>query len=128
MTSTTAATTITISYDKLAMPDKTIIPQRNLLIAQLERFFRGARKSIIDINLKYNTADSETEMKKVLSNLKDATTYLVDHPTEQATAEDLINRFTDIQDEHEDIMDDLRQMLQAKTAETCLQQQNTDSS
>ena len=110
------------------MPDKTILPQRNLLIAQLERFFRGARKAIIDINLNYKTADSETEMKKNLSNLKDATTYLVDHPTEHATAEDLINCFTDIQDEHDDIMNDLRQMLQAKTAETCPQQRNADSS
>ena len=65
-------------------------------------------------------------MKKILSNLDDATTYLVDHPTEHATAEDLINRFTDIQDEHDD-MDDFRQMLQENTAETTPQQQNTNA-
>ena len=63
-------------------------------------------------------ADSETEMKNILSNLEDSTTYLVDHPSEHATAEDLINRFTDIQDKHDDIMDELRQMLQKNTAET----------
>ena len=88
------------------MPNKTTLPQRNLLIAQLERLSRRVRKAISDINKKYNIADSETEMKKILSNLEDATTYLVDHPTEHATAEDLIYRFTDIHDEHDDIMDD----------------------
>ena len=59
--------------------------------------------------------------------MEDATTYLVDHPTEHATAEDLINRFTDIQDEHNDIMDEFRQMLQKNTAETTPQQQNTNA-
>ena len=96
------------------MPNKTTLPQRNLLIAQLERLFRRLRKAISDINTNYNIADSETEMKKILSNLEDATKYLVDHPTEHATAEDLINRFTDIQDEHDAIMDEFRQMLQKK--------------
>ena len=95
--------------------------------AQLERLFRRVRKAINDINTNYNIADSENEMKKILSNLEDATTYLVDHPTEHATAEDLINRFTDIQDEHDDIMDEFRQMLQENTAETTPQQQNTNA-
>ena len=103
------------------MPNKTTLPQRNLLIAQLESLFRRVRKAIND-NTNYNIADSENEMKKILSNLEDATTYLSDHPTEHATAEDLINRFTDIQDEHDDIMDELTQMLQENTAETTPQQ------
>ena len=59
--------------------------------------------------------------------MEDATTYLVDHPTEHATAEHLINRFTDIQDKHDDIMDEFRQMLQKNTAETTPQQQNTNA-
>ena len=109
------------------MPNKTTLPQRNFLIAQLERLFRRVRKAINDINTNYHIADSETEMKKILSNLEDITTYLVDHPTEHATAEDLINRFTDIQDEHDDIMDEFRQMLQENTAETTPQQQNTNA-
>ena len=109
------------------MLNKTNLPQRNLLIAQLERLFRRVRKAISDINTNYNIADSETEMEKILSNLEDATTYLVDHPTEHATAEDLIDRFTDIQDEHDDIMDEFRQMLQENTAETTPQQQNTNA-
>ena len=109
------------------MPNKTTLPQRNLLIAQLERLFRRVRKAISDINMNNKIANSETEMKKTLSNLEDATTYLVDHPTEQATAEDLINRFTDIQDEHDDFMDEFRQMLQENTAETTPQQQNTNA-
>ena len=109
------------------MPNKTTLPQRNLPIAQLERLFRRVRKAIIDINTNYNIADSEIKMKKILSNLEDATTYRVDHPTEHATAEDLINRFTDIQDEHDDIMDDFRQTLQENTAETTPQQQNTNA-
>ena len=62
-------------------------------------------------------------MKKILSNSEDATTYLVDHTTEYATADELINRFT----EHEDIMDELRQMLQENTAESTPQQQNTNA-
>ena len=66
-------------------------------------------------------------MMKILSNLEEATTYLVDQPTEHATAEDLINRFTDIQDEHDDIMGEFRQMLREKTAETTPQQQNTNA-
>ena len=66
-------------------------------------------------------------MKKILSNLEDATTYLVDYPTEHASVEDLINRFTDIQDEHDDIMDEFRQMLQKNTTETTPQQQNTNA-
>ena len=57
--------------------------------------------------------------------MEDATTYLVDYPTEHATAEELINRFTDIQDEHDDIMDDFKKMLRENTAETTPQQQNT---
>ena len=107
------------------MPNKTTLPRRNLLVAQLERLFRRVQKAISDINTNYNIADPETEMMKILSNLEDATTYLVDQPTEHATAEDLINRFTDIQDEHDDIMDEFRQMLQENTAETTPQQQNT---
>ena len=108
----------TISYGKLAIPNKTSLPQRNLLIAQLERLFRRVRKAINDIKTIYNIAVSETEMKKILSNLEDATTYHVDHPTERATAEDFINRFTDIQNEHDNIMDEFRQMLQENTAKT----------
>ena len=96
------------------MPNKTTLPQRNLLIAQ------RVRKAISDINTNYNIADSETERKKILSNLENATTYLVDHPAEHTTAEDLINRFTDIQDEHDDIMDEFRKMLQENSAETTL--------
>ena len=38
--------------------------------------------------------------------------YLLDHPTEHANPEDLINSLTDIQDEPDDIMDDFGQMLQ----------------
>ena len=109
------------------MPNKTILPQRNLLIAQLERLFRRVRKAISDINTNYIITDSETEMKKILSNLEDATTYLVDHPNEHPTAEDLINRFTDIQDEHDDIMDEFRLMLQENTAETTPQQKKTNA-
>ena len=109
------------------MPNKTTLHQRNFFIAQLERLFRRVRKAISDINTNYNVADSETEMKKILGNLEDATTYLVDHPTEHATAQDLINRFTDIQDENDDIMDEFRQMPQENTAETTPQQQNTNS-
>ena len=109
------------------MPNKTALPQRYLLVAQLERLLRRVRKAISGINTNYNIADSETEMKKILSNLEDATTYLVDHPTEHATAEDLINRFTNIQDEHDDIMDEFRQMLQENTDETTPQQQNTNA-
>ena len=97
---------------------KTTLSQRNLLIAPLERLFRRVQEDINDIKTNYNIADSETEMKNILSNLEDSTTYLVDHPSEHATAEDLINRFTDIQDKHDDIMDELRQMLQKNTAET----------
>ena len=59
--------------------------------------------------------------------MEDATTYLDHHPTEHATAEDLINCFTDIQDEHDDIMDEFRQMLQENTADTTPQQQNTNA-
>ena len=68
--------TTTINYDKLDMSNKTTLPQRNLLIAQLERLSRRVRKAISDINTNYNIVDSETEMKKILSNLEDATTYL----------------------------------------------------
>ena len=69
-------------------------------------------------------------MKKFLCNLEDATTYHVDHPTEHATAEDFIDRFTDIQNEHDNIMDECRQMLQKITAKTVPQhqpQQKTDA-
>ena len=52
--------------------------------------------------------------------MEDATTYLVDHPAEHTTAEDLINRFTDIQDEHDYIMDEFRHMPQENSAETTL--------
>ena len=114
-----------ISYDKLSMPNKTTLPQRNLLIAQLERLFRRVGKAISDINANYDISDSETEMKKIVSNLEDAITYLVDHPTEHATAENLINRVNDIQGEHDDIMEIFRQMLQENTAEKTPQQQKT---
>ena len=96
-TFTTAATTTTISYEKVVMPNKTTPRQRNLLIAQLGRLLRRVRKAINDINMKHNIADTETEMKKILSNLN-ATTYLLVHPVEHATSEDLINRSTDVQD------------------------------
>ena len=53
-------------------------------------------------------------MKKIFSNLEESTTYLVEHLTENATADDLINHFTDIQNEHDDVIDEFRQMLQKK--------------
>ena len=66
-------------------------------------------------------------MMKNLSSLEDVTTYPVDHTTEHATAEDLISRFTNMKEEHDDVMDKLRQMLQENIAETTPQQQNTDA-
>ena len=98
------------------MPNKTNLFQINLLIAQLERLYRRVRKAISDFNTNHSIADAETVMRKVFSNLEDATMYLVDHPIEHATAEDLINRFTDNKDEHNDIMDEFRQMLQEKNS------------
>ena len=66
-------------------------------------------------------------MRKILSNLEDATTYLVDQPTEHATVEDLINHCTAIQDQHDDILDEFRQMLQENAADTTPPQQNTNA-
>ena len=45
----------------------------------------------------------------------------MDHTTEYVTAEELINRLTEIQDEYE-VMDDFRQILRENTTP---QQQNT---
>ena len=109
------------------MPNKTTLPQRNLLIAQLELLLRRKRNAINYLNINYNKADSKTEPMKILRSFEDATTYLVDHPTEHATGEDLNNRFTDIQDEHDNIMNEFKQMLQENTEETTPQQQNDDA-
>ena len=62
-------------------------------------------------------------MMKILSNLEDAT--IVDHPTEYATAGDLINHFTEKKDKHDDIMDEFRQMQREK--ETTPQHQKPDN-
>ena len=50
-------------------------------------------------------------MEEMLSKLEVATVYSVDHPIEDGTRKDLINCSTEIQDEHDNKMDDLRQML-----------------
>ena len=84
------------------MANETTLTQRVFLIAQLELLFRRVQKTIIDMTLSSNMADRETRV-------------------------DLIYRFTDIQDEHDDLIDGFRQMLQENTAENTPQQQNTDA-
>ena len=75
--------------------------------------------------MNYNITDSETE-EEITQQFERCHYLLKDHLNEHATAEDLINRFTKIQDEHDDDMDDFRQMLPENTAETSPQQQNTN--
>ena len=71
----------------------------------------------------YNIADSETEEKKTLSFIEDATTDVVNHSEEHAIAKRLTNSLTEIQDEHDDIMDGFRQILREKRTSTITQRQ-----